>query len=208
MTSLPYFNLYVTDEAADTAHLTAEEHGAYHRLRCAYWRHNGLPDDDERLRRLTGIEPARWPAVRIVVASLFQEGWRLPKLDEHRTRAEADHAKKVKAGKEGARKRWGEDGSANGGTNGSAIGNAMPSANGGPNSHQHQMKNSALEEGTSTHTPTPAREAIPRTSDRLVAGRWLTEHADLFPGDPGFNGKVDRLVAGTLTWQDIRGAAA
>ncbi|MGO4841244.1 DUF1376 domain-containing protein, partial [Rhizobiaceae sp. 2RAB30] len=45
---------YIGDEAAVTGHLTAEEFGAYERLRRHYWQHGGLPDDEARLTRITG----------------------------------------------------------------------------------------------------------------------------------------------------------
>lgn len=74
MAALPYMNLYVSDYLADTAHLTAAEHGAYLLLIMTYWqRGEGLPADDGRLARIARMTPGEWATVRDTLAEFFTE---------------------------------------------------------------------------------------------------------------------------------------
>src|SRR5262245_20762414 len=62
----------VAEAVADTAHLTPDECAAYQRLQWAMWRQNGeLPNDPEKLQRLTGISRHRWPQVCGTVGTAF-----------------------------------------------------------------------------------------------------------------------------------------
>lgn len=106
MTDLAWMKTYIGDEAALTGHLTAEEFGAYERLRRHYWQHGRLPDDDSRRMRVTGVDPDRWDGVRSAICELFDEGWRLPRLDLERDVAEVKRERKVAAGRKGAAQRW------------------------------------------------------------------------------------------------------
>lgn len=73
MSALPYMPLFVADYLADTAHLTATEHGAYLLLIMNYWqRGKPLPDDDLRLSRIARIEPADWPDMRAALEEFFE----------------------------------------------------------------------------------------------------------------------------------------
>ncbi|MER9167338.1 YdaU family protein [Mesorhizobium australicum] len=209
MTTLPWMKVYVGDEAALTGHLSAEEFGAYERLRRYYWQHGSPPDDEARLQRITGVEPARWPAVCSAITSLFDAGWRLERVDQERTEAADKRERKVASGKLGALKRWTQNGKPNGTTNGipngSANGITMPSANGISNSHQHQTTNSAYDKEVLTHAHPHAREAIPAVKTKDEAGQWLLAH-DVFPGD--LDDLARKMVDGDLVWSDVERSAA
>lgn len=60
------------DYLRDTAHLTTAENGAYLLLIGHYWTTGeALPDDDERLRRITRMEKAEWKKAKATVRSFF-----------------------------------------------------------------------------------------------------------------------------------------
>lgn len=135
MTDLAWMKTYIGDEAALTGHLSAEEFGAYERLRRHYWQHGSLPDDDTRLMRITGIDAGRWEAVCAAIASLFADGWRLPRLDQERSEAVDKRERKVAAGRKGTQSRWAGvtvDSKANAVANGKGNGSANAVANAEP----------------------------------------------------------------------------
>ncbi|MCU7218039.1 DUF1376 domain-containing protein [Pseudomonas sp. VE 196-7] len=72
MAALPYIQLYVADYLADTAHLTAEEHGAYLLLIFNYWQ-TGKPIPKPRLHRIARISPEHWPEIESVLAEFFED---------------------------------------------------------------------------------------------------------------------------------------
>jgi uncharacterized protein YdaU (DUF1376 family) len=154
---------YIGDEAALTGHLTAEEFGAYERLRRHCWQHGSLPDGDARLMRIGGVEPERWSDVASAIIPLLAEA--LPKLDQERSEAAEKREKKIAAGQKGARKRWGENSS----INSSAIGTTTSTPNGNGAAMAEPIATStstrskgAYEEGLApTRTHTHAREAEP-----------------------------------------------
>jgi uncharacterized protein YdaU (DUF1376 family) len=70
----PYMPLFVADYLADTAHLTAAEHGAYLLLVMNYWqRGKPLPADDRKLARISRMSDAEWSASRATLAEFFVE---------------------------------------------------------------------------------------------------------------------------------------
>ena len=175
MTSLPWMPVFPGDELAETAHLSAEEFGAYQLLKMALWQHKTLPQDETRLARIARLDPAGWAAVRPTLLPLFGAGWTHEKLEQQRLAAEQGSEKKSAAAKKAAAKRWsGQTNNATGNANAyatahadayadgyanaspAAYANAMPEQC-GSNALHPQMKNSALEEGTSIRTHT--REA-------------------------------------------------
>jgi len=85
MAALPYMPLYVADYLADTAHLTAIEHGAYLMLILNYWqRGKPLPSDDTRLCRIARVPPELWPAVKAEIEEFFSEAggkWTHSRID-------------------------------------------------------------------------------------------------------------------------------
>lgn len=51
----PAFQFYVQDFLIGTAHFTAEETGAYIRLLCYQWDNGFIEDDDQKLKKISGI---------------------------------------------------------------------------------------------------------------------------------------------------------
>lgn len=104
--------LYVSDYLADTAHLSTEEHGAYFLLLMHAWVNNGvLPDDDERLRRITRMEAKAWKSSKSELRAFFyqHEGvLRHHRVDTELQRAQALVNQRSEAGKASAAKRKAE----------------------------------------------------------------------------------------------------
>jgi uncharacterized protein YdaU (DUF1376 family) len=77
----PWMPLYIADYLADTSHLNTMEHGAYLLLIMHYWRHDGLPADEEYIRRITKMTHHQWKKSRDVLAKFF-DGWRHKRCDQ------------------------------------------------------------------------------------------------------------------------------
>jgi uncharacterized protein YdaU (DUF1376 family) len=92
---------WVDDYLSATADLKAIEHGAYILLIIQYWKHGGLPIDEERLSIIARLNPREWKAHRHVLAALFEPGWRHKRIDEEIRKAEALADKRRKAGARG-----------------------------------------------------------------------------------------------------------
>jgi len=72
MTSLPYMQLYVSDYLADTAHLTAQQHGAYMLLLMNYWqRGKALDNSNERLSHVARLSPEEWAEAKPTLEEFF-----------------------------------------------------------------------------------------------------------------------------------------
>lgn len=70
--SVPYMPLFVADYLADTAHLSAAEHGAYLLLIMNYWqRQKPLPSDDKKLARIARMTDAEWQDARDTILEFF-----------------------------------------------------------------------------------------------------------------------------------------
>lgn len=103
--------LYVGSYIQDTAHLSTEEHGAYLLLLMQCWSNGGhLPDDDERLRRITRMDKAPWNRSKGVLREFFTVDTEVNKLRHGRVdieleRAGANIEQRRAAGKASAAKR-------------------------------------------------------------------------------------------------------
>ncbi|MBM2711673.1 YdaU family protein [Mesorhizobium caraganae] len=150
MTDLAWMKTYIGDEAAITSHLSAEEFGAFERLRRHYWQHGILPDDDVRLMRITGVDPDRWEAVRSAICSLFDDGWRLPRLDIEREAAAEKREIAIDRARKGADARWRRNAS----SNAPRMLEAMPKA--------------MLEQCPPAPAPAPEDSALGRKEDNLA----------------------------------------
>lgn len=72
MAALPYIQLYVADYLADTAHLTAAQHGAYLLLIFNYWqRGKPLNNFNERLTNVARMSSDEWEKNKSVLQEFF-----------------------------------------------------------------------------------------------------------------------------------------
>lgn len=95
----PWMPLYIADYRADTAHLSASQHGAYLLLIMHYWQTGGLPTDDAPLARIACLTPTEWRKTRAVIASFFTTDWRHKRIDTELAKA-ADISSKRRASAE------------------------------------------------------------------------------------------------------------
>lgn len=103
MASLPYMQLYVSDYLADTAHLSAEQHGAYMLLLMNYWQ-KGKPLDNsnERLQHVARLSDSAWASNKEILAEFFViEGdiWTHPRIEEDLGKVREKSIKASTAGK-------------------------------------------------------------------------------------------------------------
>lgn len=84
--SAPYMPLFIADYLADTAHLSAAEHGAYLLLIMNYWQRSApLPADDRKLARIARMTEREWAAARENIAEFFTADgaeWRHSRIDK------------------------------------------------------------------------------------------------------------------------------
>lgn len=110
MSELPYMPSHVSDEIADTEHLTNEELGAFRRLIRAMWRAGGLlPDDDKLLARYSRAG-TRWGAISpAIMAMMTVAGGKVsnPALMMMLTLTRERRRAAVERGEAGALARWG-----------------------------------------------------------------------------------------------------
>ena len=104
MTARPWMPLYIGDYLADTAHLTATEHGAYLLMLMHQWQHGMLPSDDELLTRIARVHPPHWPRVKRVLISFFETqedgSWKNKRLAAERDKASDLSQKRAKAARQ------------------------------------------------------------------------------------------------------------
>lgn len=135
--------LYIADYMLDTAHLSTEEHGAYLLLLLHAWMNKGaLPNDDERLRRITRMEKRAWNISKNEIKSFFYEHQgvlRHRRIDLELQRAQEMVNQRSMAGKASAAKRGAER---NHERNGSGSGNETRNENGNDSSNEHGNENS------------------------------------------------------------------
>lgn len=109
----PSMPFYPTDFLSDAPvmAMTLEERGAYITLLCVAWTEEGLPADPPRLARLCGVTPRRFKSLWHTVGPCFESdgNGRLysPRMEEVREQQLQRSAAMRKAGRKGAKKRWG-----------------------------------------------------------------------------------------------------
>lgn len=112
--------LYVSDYLRDTQRLTGTQHGAYLLLLMEAWTHEGaVPSDDLELAMICRLTPREWKAQKRVVLGFWTLSEDGAAYIHKRVMAELDRARKItdkrsQAGKNGAAKRWQEDGKSHG----------------------------------------------------------------------------------------------
>ena len=109
MASLPYIQIYIADYLADTAHLTAAQHGAYLLLIFNYWQKgHSLNNSNERLTNVARMNQQEWNESRGVLQEFFTiEGdeWVHERIEEDLERVRVKTTQKSNAGRASAQQR-------------------------------------------------------------------------------------------------------
>jgi uncharacterized protein YdaU (DUF1376 family) len=105
-TSKPWMPLYIADYRADTAHLSAAEHGAYLLLIMHYWQTGGLPKEDAPLARIACMSASEWRKVRPTIAAFFNDDWSHKRVDEEIAAAAEISESNSRKARGAANKRW------------------------------------------------------------------------------------------------------
>lgn len=109
MAALPYIQLYVADYLADTAHLTAAQHGAYLLLIFNYWqRGKPLNNSNERLANVARMSNDEWEQNKHAVAEFFDiqgDEWVHHRIEVDLAAISAKSTKAQAAGRASAEKR-------------------------------------------------------------------------------------------------------
>ena len=111
MSATPWMPFYPADYLADTRRLTTEQHGAYLLLLMDSWVSGALPDDDDVLARVAGLDAERWAQVRPVIVRYFQiaDGqWMHARVEREREHAQAHAQASSDRAKKAATSRWGK----------------------------------------------------------------------------------------------------
>ena len=111
MSATPWMPFYPADYLADTRRLTTEQHGAYLLLLLDSWVSGALPDDDDVLARVAGLDAERWAQVRPVIAGYFRiaDGqWVHARIEREREHAQAHAQASSERAKKAAASRWGK----------------------------------------------------------------------------------------------------
>lgn len=111
--SPPWMPLYIADYRADTAHLSAAEHGAYLLLIMHYWSTGGLPDDDRQLARIACMTTGEWKRSKPVVQAFFHDGWKHGRIDKELKRTAEVSASYSARATQAAKTRWSRNASGN-----------------------------------------------------------------------------------------------
>jgi len=130
MSNRLWMPLYIADYRADTAHLSAAQHGAYLLLLMHYWRNGPLPDDDAQLAMIAKTETKAWRTVSNVIRPFFTSAdgkLHQKRMDAERARADSISNTRSEAGKAGAGARW-RNGKPPDKPGGKPIANAMANA--------------------------------------------------------------------------------
>lgn len=101
MSAPAWMPFYTADYLAGTTHLSRAQHGSYLLLIIHYWNKGGLPDDDRLLARITKMTDREWRAEKAILAEFFSEGWRHPRIEKEREKAQQKSDKRAEAGARG-----------------------------------------------------------------------------------------------------------
>lgn len=105
MSQRPWFPFYPGAYRADTAHLTAEEHGCYLLLLCHAWTHDGLiPEAESRRAAICNLHTNRFKKVWETLGGYWNKtggGFSNPRLSKELTQAIELSEKRAKSGKRG-----------------------------------------------------------------------------------------------------------
>lgn len=101
--SAPWMPLYVADYLADTAHLSAAEHGAYLLLIMHYWRAGKLPTDERQLQRIARMSAREWANSRDTLAAFFDDEWRHNRIENEIAKSALKSNARAEAGSRGGK---------------------------------------------------------------------------------------------------------
>ncbi len=107
MAALPYMQFYVAEYLADTAHLDAEENGAYLLLIFNYWQ-TGKPIPKRRLQKVARVSNDRWADVEETLSEFFTDDgdcWIHDRIEADLAAVEEAQAQRAAAGKASAEAR-------------------------------------------------------------------------------------------------------
>lgn len=113
----PAFQFYPRDylSSQKVSCMTLEEKGAYVNLLCHDWLNDGIPEDDEKLSKLSGLHE-KWNrgGYNLVKECFMPHPSKIgfltnPRLQLERQKQEEWREKSSEGGKKGAEKRWGKD---------------------------------------------------------------------------------------------------
>jgi uncharacterized protein YdaU (DUF1376 family) len=102
----PFFKFFPTDFIASTVAMSAEEVGAFIRLLCYQWENGAIPDDAEKLARISGCSGNAIASVLHKFCIRSASGLQSARMEEERA-SMIEHAEKKRAN---AFKRWAGEG--------------------------------------------------------------------------------------------------
>lgn len=99
--SRPWMPFFVADYLADTSHLSTLEHGAYLLLIMHYWANGGLPNDDQKLARITRLSDRDWQKIKATIEKFFDGDWKHCRIDVELAITDEKRDARAKAGHKG-----------------------------------------------------------------------------------------------------------
>ncbi len=168
MSHLPWMQIFIGDELAETSALSPSEYGCHMRLRLHQWQHGELPSEDDRLRRICLADREEWPSIRDVLAPLFAWQWHHERTADLRKSSEEKRDKMAENGRKGGRPRKSDEKPTESQQKAIAkpIGKANGKADGKPNE-------------TPSPSPSPSPlEPEPHAPPAATAERWALERRE------------------------------
>jgi uncharacterized protein YdaU (DUF1376 family) len=104
---LVYFPLPIAAWERIARDLNAQQHRALWRLVAHYATEGALPNDDERLATIVGLDVRTWRRMRPILQAKFpQPGWQWPEIDQKIMHWQKISVKRSVAGSIGNARRW------------------------------------------------------------------------------------------------------
>lgn len=152
----PAFQLYPADFLVSTAEMLPDEVGGYIRLLCYSWTNNGLPNDDRKLKHMSGVHD---PESFQVIRSKFKigENGKLVNKKQEEIRSERDEYRQKQS--ENAKKRWKKN-------DATALPTHMP--NDMPNDMPNECSSSSSSSISLTTPTTSKKNIVEEKSKRFV----------------------------------------
>lgn len=109
MKTSPYVAFYPSDFLVGTMCMSAEEVGAYMRLLCFQWQQGGIPKEEDKLARISGL-PARKLTLVLTKFDLHEDGLlKNQRMERERVKVESFRDRQSENGKKGGRPRKPKD---------------------------------------------------------------------------------------------------